>query len=354
MKIFKKILNITLITIILTIMLGNSCNMAVGASKDYRQRLPIRVGVFSKDFNDDYLMLLRKNFEDIQKNNQGKVLFSFYDANFNQSTQNVDLENKLKEGVDLVLLDIVNVNEIGEVINKISQYNVPVVVFNREPFTMDAIKAYKKAFYVGTDSKQGGTVQGKIIVDAWNKHKQLIDKNKDDILQYIMLIGEKANKTSIDRATNSISTIQQAGIKTEELAAPILNWNTESAKNTVGALFLRYSDKVDAIISNDDSMAIGAIAALQQYGYNNGDKSKVIPVVGLDGIPEAKELVSKGFMLGTATQETADMANTIYTVGMNLVYDRNPVEGVPYKLDETGVAVFLPYEEFTGPMFQYK
>lgn len=352
MKVFKSRLIVAFIIIVLPVVLGNNCYMARSVSTNYRQRLPIRVGVFSKDFDDDYLMFLRKDFEDIQKNNEGKVVFTFYDANFNQSTQNVHLENKLKEGVDLIFLDIVNVNDIGEVINKISQHNVPVVFFNREPFTMDAIKSYKKAFYVGTDSKQGGTIQGKMIVDAWNNHKELIDRNKDDTLQYIMLIGEKANKTSIDRATKSISTIQQAGIKTEKLAEPILNWNTESAKTTVGALFLRYGDKLEAIISNDDSMAIGAIAALQQYGYNSGDKSKLIPVVGLDGMPEAKELVLKGFMLGTASQGTIDMANTIYTVGMNLVYDRNPIEGVPYKLDETGVAVLLPYAEYTGPMFQ--
>ena len=199
---------------------------------------------------------------------------------------------------------------------------------------------------------QGGTLQGKMIVDAWKNHKQLIDKNQDDVLQYILLIGEKLNKTSIDRSAYSISTIQEADIKTEELASPILNWDTESAKNTVGALFFRYGNKIEAIISNDDSMAIGAVQALQKYGYNSGNNSQSIPVVGLDGVSEAKELVSKGIMLGTASQETADMANAIYTVGMNLVYDRNPVEGVPYKLDETGVAVFLPYQEYTGPMFQ--
>jgi methyl-galactoside transport system substrate-binding protein len=191
-----------------------------------------------------------------------------------------------------------------------------------------------------------------MIIDAWSNHKQFIDKNKDDVLQYILLVGEKLNKTSIDRSAYSISTIQEANIKTEQLASPILNWDTELAKNDVGSLFLRYGNKIEAIISNDDSMAIGAVQALQKYGYNKGDKLKSIPIVGLDGVPEAKELVSKGFMLGTASQDTADMANTIYTVGMNLVYDRNPVEGIPYKLDETGVAVFIPYEAYTGPMFQ--
>ena len=35
-------------------------------------------------------------------------------------------------------------------------------------------------------------------------------------------------------------------------------------------------------------MAIGAIETLQRYGYNTGDKSKYVSVVGIDGISEAK------------------------------------------------------------------
>jgi methyl-galactoside transport system substrate-binding protein len=326
--------------------------MTTNASINYLQGAHVRVGLFTRDLNDDYIILLRKHFEDIQKNNPGEVEFSFYNADFNQSTQNIDIENALHHGIDLILLDMVNLLEIKEMIIRISQFNVPVVVFNRVPFSMEAIKSYKKAFYVGTDSVQGGTLQGKMIADAWNNHKQLIDKNGDDVLQYILLVGEKLNKTSIDRSAYSVSTINEAFIKTEQLASPILNWDTESAKNNIDALFLRYGNKIEAIISNDDSMAIGAIQALQKYGYNTGDKSQSIIVVGVDGISEAKELVSKGFMLGTASQETADMAKTIYIVGMNLVHDRNPVEGVPYKLDKTEVAILLPYEPYIGPMFQ--
>lgn len=54
----------------------------------------------------------------------------------------------------------------------------------------------------------------------------------------------------------------------------MLYWDTEVARTTVEALFLGYGSKIEAIISNDDSMAIGAIEALQKYGYNTGDKSK--------------------------------------------------------------------------------
>lgn len=161
MKIFNRILNIALLKIILIIVLGNNLYMTTDASTNYRQGLPVRVGLFTRDINDDYIMLLRKKFEDIQKNNPGKVVFTFYNSNFNQSTQDVEIENVLNKGIDLILLDMVNLIEIRGVVNKIAEYNVPVVVFNRVPFSMDAIKSYKKALYVGTDSVQGGTLQGK-------------------------------------------------------------------------------------------------------------------------------------------------------------------------------------------------
>ena len=45
-----------------------------------------------------------------------------------------------------------------------------------------------------------------------------IDKNNDDVLQYVMLVGERFNKASMDRSAFSISTIRDAGIKTQELA----------------------------------------------------------------------------------------------------------------------------------------
>ena len=200
--------------------------------------------------------------------------------------------------------------------------------------------------YIGTDAKEAGILQGKILVDAWNTNKESIDKNRDNIMQYIMLEGERNNIEAIERTKYSVLTIQQAGIKTEELALKFANWNTELARNATEALFLKYGEKIEAIIANNDSMAIGAIQALQKYGYNNGDKTKTIAVVGVDAIPEAQDLIKKGFMAGTVVQDPPAMAKAIYTVGMNLVYNKDPLDGTEYKFDETGVAIRIPYKEY--------
>ena len=85
---------------------------------------------------------------------------------------------------------------------------------------------------------------------------------------------------------------------------------------------------------------------LQKYGYNKGDNSKYIPVVGVDAIPEAKELIKQGIMTGTVIQDLRAHANAIYTVGMNLVSGKYPLNGTNYKFDETGITIKIPYYEY--------
>lgn len=102
------------------------------------------------------------------------------------------------------------------------------------------------------------------------------------------------------------------------------------------------------LIANNDEMAIGAIEALEQYGYNLGDESKEIIVVGVDAIPEAQELIRKGLMAGSVLQDPYEMAKAIYAIGLNVFQGNDPLLGTEYKFDQTGIAVRLPYREYLG------
>jgi methyl-galactoside transport system substrate-binding protein len=93
-------------------------------------------------------------------------------------------------------------------------------------------------------------------------------------------------------------------------------------------------------------MAIGAIEALQKYGFNKGDNSKYIPVVGVGGSPVAKELINQSIMTGTVVEDLRTQANAIYTVGINLVSGNNPLDGTNFKFDETGITIKVPYYEY--------
>ena len=112
------------------------------------------------------------------------------------------------------------------------------MLFNREPVDIEAVKSYKKSYFVGTDAEEAGVLQGKILINAWNKNKEVIDKNKDNIMQYIMLMGERDNLEAIERTKYSVLTMNNAGIKTQELSLRVCDWNEENAKNTTKALLL--------------------------------------------------------------------------------------------------------------------
>jgi methyl-galactoside transport system substrate-binding protein len=165
-------------------------------------------------------------------------------------------------------------------------------------------------------------------------------------MQYIIFKGPTNSPETIARTKYSIQTINDAGIQTGQLSEVICNWDEECAKNSMESNLLMLDGKIEAIISNNDAMAIGAIKALQKYGYNKGDVSKYIPVVGVDALPEAKELIKEGFMTGTVVQDPRAHANAIYTIGMNLVSGAYPLSGTNYNFDETGITIKLPYSEY--------
>lgn len=346
MKILRKALTITIITVTITAILAGNGKAATSSSKSFSVRQPIKIALFVKDITDDYLKFISIYLEDKQAESKGKVEFAIYDSKLSQAIEKENINKVIKEGVDLLVVDMADVRNIQEVINKAKENNLPIIIFNREPLTLDDIKSYDKALFIGLDSKQAGILQGKMLVDEWNRNKESIDKNRDNIMQYVMLQGERYNKVPIERTKYSVLTIEQAGIKTEQLSLIVAEWNKELARKAMEALFLKYGDKIEVIIANDDSMAIGAIEALQVFGYNKGDKKNLIQVVGIDAVPETTDLISKGIMLGSVVQDFSEMAEAIYTTGMNLINNKSPLEGTKYKLDDTGVAIRFPYQEY--------
>ena len=344
---FKKVLKfIGLSVIMITIILCYNENLA-GADMRLPEGKTIKAGVLLYRFDDAYISLVRESLEKIQRENEGKIQFVFYDGKNDQSVQNETLDALLeKNNVDLLLINLVETNSTRDVINKIKEKNIPGIFFNREPVSIDAIKSYNKSYYVGTEAAEAGVLQGKVITNAWNSNKSSIDKNNDGILQYIMLMGESDNLEAITRTKYSILSINNSGIKTQELALKVCNWNKEEAKNATKALLSQLGNKVEAIIANNDSMAIGAIEALQEYGYNKGEKGQTIAVVGVDAIPEAQKLIKEGIMTGSVLQDSYALAKALYEVGTNLVYNRNPLYDTEYKFDSTAVSIRLPYQEY--------
>ncbi len=345
MKILKRML---IFVIILTVVSMNNVQNNIYTQAQIIPEKPIKTAVILFSFDDPYISLVHKSLEEIQNKNASNVNFTFYDGERNQDIQNTIIDSVLQSNYDLLLVNLVNLDQdtVESVINKTKQKNIPIILFNTVPFDTKPINSYSKSLVISTDAKQSGILQGDLVITEWNSNKKTMDINGDNILQYFMFKGPENITVTLARSLYSISTINDSEIKTQEILSKSCYWDEKCAEDSMELLLLRYSGKFEAIISNNDAMAIGAIKALQKYGYNKGDKSKYIPVFGIDGIPEAIDFINKGFMSGTVFQDPKETAEALYTTGMNLAHNRNPLENTNYKFNETGVTIEMPYHKY--------
>ncbi|MEG2936007.1 MAG: galactose ABC transporter substrate-binding protein [Clostridium sp.] len=342
MKKFKKFLAIAISVMMIATLAGCS-SKGSGNSAD-NGKDAIKVAVFLYKFDDTYISTVRQSLQAIQEENKGKVTFEFFDGKGDQANQNDSIDTALEKDFDLLMVNICDIGAGQTVIDKIAAKDKPVIFFNREPKT-EELKSYDKARFVGTNAKDAGILQGEILADIWNSKKDTIDKNGDGVLQYVMLKGEPDNPEAVARTEFSVSTLKDKGVKVEELGLQVCNWQNDLAQTAMEAWFSKYGDKIEAVIANNDGMALGAIAALQNQGYNDG-KGKYIHVVGVDATEAAQDYINQGFMSGTVLQDAPAMAKALYECATNIAAGKDAIDGTSYKYDDTGIAVRIPYAPF--------
>ncbi len=114
--------------------------------------------------------------------------------------------------------------------------------------------------------------------------------------------------------------LETNGYEVEILVIEIANWKTSEGYEAMMELLPIYGEQLELVISNNDAMAIGAIQALMELEYfqdldNDGfidhETEPWIPVVGIDGITEALELITSGYLYGTVINDSESMAEAI-------------------------------------------
>lgn len=302
------------------------------------------LGVSFYQYADTYISSVRQALEGVGSGD-GEIEMLLNDAQGDQATQNDQLDVLIQQGVGGLAVNIVDVGAVDTVIDKAKAKELPIIFFNREP-SEDVLKAYDKARFVGTTPEEAGILQGEMALELWNSDPKY-DKNGDGVMNYVMLTGDAENPEAIARTSYSVSTIKDGGVEVKELGQQVANWNADQAYTAVSAWIAREGDNIEMILANNDSMASGAISALQAAGYNDGG-DKFIPVFGVDATDEAKQLISEGYMSGTVQQDAKGMAEAIHALSKNALLGKDFLDGTNYEYDETGISVRIPYQKYSG------
>ncbi|EHI98984.1 putative galactoside ABC transporter [Clostridium sp. DL-VIII] len=343
MKLLKKIVAIIITLSILTPSIFQIYITNFYSIETVNTTNPIRVSLMFSNYNIASIQLLIEDMKKVEQENSKTVQYTFYDGKGSQNlqdTQLIDIVNNKK--ADIIAIDMVDVAHTKYAIDMIKAFNIPVIImYNGDE---KAVQSYEKAFLARTNPADEGTLQGNIIVDAWNKNRENMDKNKDNILDYIVFIGSPDNIISTTRIKYSVLQINNNNIKSKRIAEKFYYYLPSQIKEDVYQFFLRFGNNIDLIITDEDSAAVNTVKTLQENGYNLDDKEKKIDVVGFGGIPEALDLIKIGAMTGTVPINTYNLANDFYKFELNLFNDKNIIDGTNCTIDYTGKLITFPLE----------
>jgi methyl-galactoside transport system substrate-binding protein len=298
------------------------------------------IGVTIYKFDDNFMSYVRNA---VTKAATGKADLQLQDSQNDQAKQLEQIDTMIAKGVKSLAINLVDPKAAPSVIDKAKAKNLPVVFFNKEP-EASVLKSYDKAWYVGTESKESGVMQGKVVVDSWKANKDKWDLNKDGKIQYVLLKGEPGHPDAEARTKYVIETIKAAGIEVEELAMDTAMWDGIKATEKMDAWLAKQQGKIEYVITNNDGMALGAITALEKVGYFKGDK--FMPVVGVDAIPEALKMIKEGKMVGTVLNDAKNQGQATFDLALNAANGKDPVADTKWKLD-ANKAVRVAYVPIT-------
>ena len=284
---------------------------------------------------------LRTDLEDLD------VKISEYEADGDPEMQLLQVTSALEGKNDVLLVELVDEgysNEAEAICRAAADQEIPVIFFYREIELRKeqgvVLDHYDNAVFVGPSVRAAGRVQGEMIGEYVRDHYNDLDLNHDGLISYALFKGdnlsEKADLRTRTSVENASEVLKEAGYPALTYFDPDNSygyqldltgaWSPFSVREYMKTNLALYTEEdgnmIELVICNSDDMAVGAVEALNAAGYNLGaGESTTIPVFGIDGTVEARELIQGRKMTGTAACDADLLAQKIAALVDNLALE---------------------------------
>jgi inositol transport system substrate-binding protein len=277
----------------------------------------MRIGVAVSQFDDAYITYVREYMDKKAKAMPGdKVTLQFQDARADVVQQLSQIEQFISQKVDAIIVVPVDTAATAKITKEATDAGIPLVYVNRAP---DNPTLPHNVATVVSNEIEAGHLQGQFVADKLN--------GKGNV---VVLLGDLANNATANRTKGvkeifakypDIKIIQeQTGIWLRDKGMTLTNdWLTQG-------------QQFNAVISNNDEMAIGAAMALKQAGVKDG----TVIVTGVDGTPDGLNAITKGQMAASVFQDAKGQGEGAVDVAVKMI-----------KKEPYTAATLIPYQLIT-------
>ncbi|NRP21048.1 D-galactose-binding periplasmic protein [Ensifer adhaerens] len=245
------------------------------------------IGVSMAQFDDNFLTVLRNGMSDYAKTLSG-VDLQIEDAQNDVSKQQSQIQNFIAAGVTAIIVNPVDTDATAAMSKIAADAGIPLVYVNREPVNVDTLP--EKQAFVASNEQESGTLQTQEIC------KMLGGKGKA-----VVMMGELSNQAARMRTKDIHDVLATEACKGIEIVEEqTANWSRTQGSDLV-TNWLSAGLEFDAVISNNDEMAIGAIQALKAAGRSMDS----VIIGGIDATQDALAAMAAGDLDVTVFQNAA-------------------------------------------------
>ncbi|MBZ9688591.1 galactose ABC transporter substrate-binding protein [Clostridium estertheticum] len=337
----KKAITMILVSAMMATILAGCSSKTTTTTTTTTDTKKVSIGCTIYKFDDTFMTGVRNAISAAATSANSSV--EIVDSQNSSATQNDKIDLFITKKVNSLEINPVDSAAAGAIATKAKNANIPVVFFNRMPSATD-MNIWDKLYYVGAKPEQSGIMQGKILATYWKAHPEA-DKNKDGVMDYVMLTGEPGHPDAIARTKSSIDEIVSEGIKVKVIASDTGMWDRVKAQDKLQSILAANGDKIEAVLANNDDMALGAISALQAKGYFKD--GKFMPVVGVDATAPGLAALADGTLLGTVLNDAKNQGIATFKISQLLAEGKVPTtENVGYTLTDNKY-VWIDYKSIT-------
>lgn len=280
------------------------------------------IGVSMALFDDNFLTVLRNGMIEYAKTLDG-VTLQVEDAQNDVAKQQSQIQNFIAAGVDAIIVNPVDTDATAAMSKIAAEAKIPLVYVNREPINVNELPETQA--FVASDERESGTLESKEIC-------RLLKEAGKTEANIVVMMGELSNQAARQRTQDVhdvIATPECSFMKiAEEQTA---NWQRTQGADLMSN-WLSAGLQFDAVVSNNDEMAIGAIQAMKAAGMD----MKTIIVGGVDATQDALAAMAAGDLDVTVFQNAAGQGKGSVDAALKLA-----------KGEKVEQKVYIPFELVT-------
>jgi inositol transport system substrate-binding protein len=262
------------------------------------------IGVSMAVFDDNFLTVLRNGIDAYAKE-KGQTV-QIQDAKNDVAAQLDQIKNFIASGVSAIIVNPVDTSATQAMSDAAAAAKIPLVYVNRQPINVDTLPDNQA--FVASNEVDSGTLETKEVC------RLLKEAGKTEANVYVME-GQLSNQAAVQRTKDIHDVIggPDCGVKINIIDEQTANWSRDEAQ-TLMTNWLSAGTAFDAVIANNDEMAIGAIQAMKAANLD----MKTIIVGGVDATQDALAAMQAGDLDATVFQDAAGQGKGALDAAMAL------------------------------------